>query len=153
MMSEQIFTDDDLSQSAIHGHKLDPAYFTARRVMEQFMAAFTDEHLDPLIKKVTDQIFETVHDQFESYLFDNAELNTAGAIERMVGDTVKALLSGDGWAMQRYPLAAAYDAVHVRAAIAKHIPNELAAARIADLETKLAKLEADLQRLRERERY
>lgn len=75
----------------------------------------------------------------------DTEYNAANAIRSMVNDTVKALLSGEKWAMERYPLAARYDAEKVRAAIAAHIPDDIAKARIADLEKQVADLSQRLE--------
>ncbi len=117
--------------------------------MERFSESFRDEHLQPMadeiVKAVTDKIREKVWDDFRDYLVMDTEQNAAGAIRGMVNGTVKALLSGDRWAMERYPLAARYDAEKLRAAIAAHIPDELAKARIDDLEKQVADLRQSLE--------
>ncbi len=141
------FTADDFAQADTYGN-LGPAYFAAQRVMADFMKAFTDEHLHPMVKAISDEIYSQVQTSFEAYLFENAELNTASAIDRMVHETVKALLAGDEWAMKRYPLASRYEADKVREAIAKHIPAQLQDARIKDLEAEVARLTEDVKFLR-----
>jgi hypothetical protein len=103
---------------------------------------------DEIVKVVTDKIREKVWDDFRDYLVMDTEQNAAGAIRGMVTDTVKALLSGDRWALERYPLAASYDADKIRAAIAAHIPDEIAKARIADLEKQVADLWQSIDWLR-----
>lgn len=148
-MSEQpIFTDDDIEFGENHPI-LGPEYSAARSFMDRFAESFRDEHLQPMAdeitKAVTDKIREKVWDDFRDFLVADTEQNAAGAIRSMVNDTVKALLSGEPWAMQRYPLSARYDAEKVRAAIAAHIPGELAKARIADLEKQLADLRQTIE--------
>ena len=146
--NETTFTEDDI----LFGEGtpvLGPEYSAARSFMDRFAANFRDEHLQPLAdeitKEVTDRIRDKVWDDFRDYLIMDTEQNAAGAIRGMVNDTVKALLSGESWAMQRYPLAARYDAEKVRAAIASHIPDEIAKARIADLEKQVADLRQSLE--------
>lgn len=51
--------------------------------------------------------------------------------------------------MDRYVLGQRYECEKIRAAIAKHIPEELQNARIADLEAENAKLKEDLEWARE----
>lgn len=65
-----------------------------------------------------------------------------------IDESVKALLSGEGWALRRYMLADRYDNVKIRAAVAAVVPVELQNARVADLEKELAEVKADNARLR-----
>jgi len=147
-MTAPIFTEDDIEFGDAH-HTLGPEYSAARSFMERFAESFRDEHLQPMadeiVKVVTDKIRERVWDDFRDFLIADTEQNAAGAIRSMVNDTVKALLSGEPWAMQRYPLAARYDAEKVRTAIAAHIPDELAKARISDLEKQVSDLTQSLE--------
>lgn len=142
------FTDDDIAFGESHPI-LGPEYSAARSFMDRFASHFRDEHMQPMadeiVKVVTDKIRERVWDDFRDYLLMDTEQNAAGAIRGMVNGTVRALLSGERWAMERYPLASEYDAVKVRAEIATHIQDELAAARIADLEKKVSDLEQRLE--------
>ena len=151
MTDETIFTDEDIA----FGYStpvLGPEYSAARSFMERFMEGWEDEHLKPLAeavaKEVTDKIREKVWDDFRDYLLMDTEHNAAGAIRGMVNDTVKALLTGEKWAMERYPLASRYESDKIRAAIAAHIPDELAAARIADLEAELKQAREQLEWVR-----
>lgn len=138
-----IFTEDDI-EFGENTPVLGPEYSAARRFMEGFAESFREEHMQPftdeIVKTVTEKIREKVWEDFNEYLLTDTEYNAQGAIYRMVNDTVKALLSGEKWAMDRYPLAARYDAEKVRAAIAGHIPDGIAKARIADLEKQVADL-------------
>jgi hypothetical protein len=142
------FTDDDID----FGHKhpiLGPEYSAARSFMERFMMGWEDEHLKPLAeavcKEVTDRIRDKVWDDFRDYLLMDTETNATGAIREMVECSVRALLSGEKWALERYPFANRHDADKVRAAIAAHIPDEVAKARIADLEKEVAQLRESLE--------
>lgn len=142
-----IFTADDIEEAGNHP-SLGAEYFAARRVMERFMAGWQEEHLKPLAdaicKEVTDRIREKVWDDFRDYLLIDTEYNAQGVIRDMVNGTVKALLTGEEWALRRYPLAAEYDAAKVRVAIAEHVGNEVAALRIAALEAEVKRLEERL---------
>jgi hypothetical protein len=152
-MSEQntTFTDADILFAESHP-VLGPEYSAARSFMEKFMVGWEDEHLKPLAdaiaKEVADKIRDRVWDDFRDHLLSDTEQNAAGAMRGMVHDTVKALLGGKRWALDRYPMAERYDADEIRAAIAKHIPDEIAAARIADLEAELKKARDDLEWMR-----
>ena len=144
---DDIFTAEDFAQA--DGYPtLGPEYFAARRVMERFMAGWQEEHLKPLAdaicKEVTDRIREKVWDDFRDYLLMDTETNAQGAIRDMVHRTVEALLSGEKWAMERYPLANNYGAQKVRAAIAEHVGDEIAVRRITELEAEVKRLEERL---------
>lgn len=143
-----IFTDEDI-EFGESTPVLGPEYSAARRFMEGFAESFREEHLQPftdeITKAIADKVREKVWDDFNNYLLMDTEYNAQNAIRCMVTDTVKALLSGEPWAMQRYPLAARYDAEKVRAAIASHIPDEIAKARIADLEAEISSLRQSLE--------
>ena len=145
-MSE-IFTADDIAEAEAHP-PLGAEYFAARRFMDRFMSGWQDEHLKPLAdeisKEVTDRIREKVWDDFRDYLLMDTETNAQGAIRDMVHRTVEALLSGEKWAMERYPLANNYGAQKVRAAIAEHVGDEIAVRRITELEAEVKRLEERL---------
>lgn len=148
-MSEQpIFIEEDI-EFGEQNPTLGPEYSAARAFMERFAESFRDEHLEPfmagIVKDVTDKIQEKARESLLDFLLQDVEYNAQGAIYRMVNDTVKALLSGERWALKRYPLATRYDAEKVRAAIAAHIPDELAKARIADLEKQVSDLQRSLE--------
>ena len=127
---------------------LGPEYHAARAFMERFAESFRDEHLKPMAdeitKEVCDKIRDRVWDDFRDHLLSDVEQNAAGQIRAMVEGTVKALLSGEDWAMKRYPLAERYDAEKLREAIAKHIEEPLAKARIEDLESQNRKLKEEV---------
>jgi hypothetical protein len=134
---------------------LGPQYFVARKIAADLMAKFEAEHFKPLIEKFTDEFRAALWPAVEDYLLSDTECNLQGTIWRRLDDTVKALLSGDKWAVERYALGSRYDAAAVRAAIAAHIPVELQQARVLDLEAELAEVKANLESERDmnRRRY
>lgn len=146
-MDNDIFTAEDVAES---NQYLKPSYFAARRVVEEAMKGFTAEALEPLVKTAVDAFTEKLQSDVEDYIWQNAELNLQSKMERMVERTVQALLSGETWALNAYPLAKTHDAAKVREAIAKHIPQELQEARLAELEKEVARLREDLRFYRER---
>lgn len=121
-MTTATFSDEALA-SAQEYETLGPAYFEARRIVERQMEKFADKHFEPLI----DQFAK----EFQERLW-------------MVDASVFAILTGERWAIERYALDK-YDGPKVREAVAKHIPQELQDARIADLEKEVARLKKNLE--------
>lgn len=81
---------------------------------------------------MTDDIF-TVDDLLQAHIVNMCER------------TVRALLTGEEWAMKQYPLSKYHDGEAVRAAVAKHGGEPLLMMRIAELEATVKRLE-DIQR-------
>jgi len=137
------FTEDDIAQ-ALQMPTLGPEYFAARRFMDAFARGWTDEHLKPLADEITNEISgkirDRIWDDFRDYLIQDTEYNAQGAIRSMVHDTVQALLSGKEWALARFPLTQGYDPMEIRSAVAAHIGDAVAKARIDDLEKEVARL-------------
>ncbi len=132
---------------------LGPAYFSARRVAEKVMAGVESEPLQKVATKVIDEIRDAIYEYVEDHMRSDMESNLQGHLVDMVDSTVKALLTGEDWAMNRYPLSTRYDAVEVRAACAKHGGEPLLMARISDLEKRVAELAESLRFERECRRY
>ena len=128
---------------------LGPAYFAARSIAERATKNIEAEHFKPLVDGFVDKFRDAVWTSVQDSLMSDVEANIQHEIWQTVDATVKALLSGEKWAVERYCLGSRYDQEEVRAAIAKHIPAELQDARIADLEAALAQAEEDVKRLRE----
>lgn len=149
MDTEAAFTADEISQGEDYP-TLGPAYFAARDIAEKFMAPFEAEHFKPLIEKFADDFRHKLWDDLQTYLLMDVESNLGGSLWRMVDGTINALLTGDQWALDRYVMAATRygEAPKVRAAILKHAGGHLVTARIAELEARVAELQADNQRLR-----
>jgi hypothetical protein len=141
--SDVIFTAEDFAEAESY-RTLGPAYFAARRQAEAFMAAFEAEHFAPLIKKFASDFQDKLWSDLENSLLSDTESNLQTSVWRMVDSSVKALLGGDRWALERYALGDKYDCGEIRAAVAKHIPAELQDKRIAELEAEVASLKADL---------
>jgi len=139
-----MFTDEDY-QKADGMPELGPAYFAARRFVEKSMQGSDVEPFKPLIDKIASDIRDKLWDDVHNFLMSDAECNVQGAIWRAVDDSVNALLSGQEWAIKRYVLTDRYDAVKVREAVAKHITEELASARIQDLEKQVSDLKQSLE--------
>lgn len=139
----------DIEQAENGYETLGPAYFAARRIAEGVWRGSDEQPFKGVAKKAAEQVREVLYDYVETHMLSDLEVNFQGALYRLVDDTVKALLIGQSWAMSRYPLSTRYDAVEVRAAVAKHGGEPLLMARIADLETEIARLNADIARERE----
>ena len=147
-----MFTDDDLKQ-AEHYEVLGPAYFAARRVAEQLMAGVESEPLKAVLKKCADDLTSGIYEYVEDQMRSDLERNLQGHIQDMVERTVRALLSGEEWAMRQYPLSHGYDAEKIRAAIAKHCGDRVLAARVAELEKTVERQAESLKWERDRCRY
>ena len=136
-MMDMGITLDDIAKS--EGYEiLGPAYFAARRASEALFAGRTETvSTDPykaMVDKTTKHIQEALYDYAENYIMGDLENNIASRVQAMVDDTVTALLSGDEWAMKRYPLGPYSDGEKIRAAVAKHAGESLLTMRIAELE-------------------
>ncbi len=129
---------------------LGPAYFDARAVVQRLMEKFEAEQFESFIQSFVDQFYSNLNDAVQEHLISDAEMNVQGEIWRMVDASVKALLGGEAWALERYALGDHYDDANIRETIAKHIPAELQDRRLADLQAENKRLREDNSRLRER---
>lgn len=146
--TEGIFTVEDIKQS--DGYQaLGPEYFASRRLAEAFISGFEAEQFKPMIDEFTKQFNDKLWTGVADSLVSDTESNLHLEISRIVEGTVRAILSGEKWALNRYVLAAKYDCEKTRAAVSKHIPEELQNARISDLEAEITKLRDDLRFYRE----
>jgi len=139
----------DIEQAGKGYEVLGPAYFAARRIAERVWLGSDEQPFKDIAKKAAEQVQEALYDYVETHMLSDLEVNFQGALYQLVDDTVQALLTGQSWAMSRYPLSTRYDAVEVRAAVAKHGGEPLLMARIADLEGEIARLNSELTRERE----
>lgn len=128
-----IFTDDDMKQGEGMA-PLGPAYFASQRIVEGLMEGADAEPFKAVVERCSEQIREAVYEYVEDHLMSDLESNIQSRVWRMVDDTVNALLTGEQWAMQRYPYNKYTDGQKVREAVAKHGGDALLMARIADLE-------------------
>lgn len=136
--------DQQFIEKAEDYPNLGPHYFAAQEAAKRIAEVVEGQHFEPLIKKFTGELYEKLLEATEEYLKSNVEDNAQGEIWRGVDDSVQDLLSGKGWALKRYALGERYDAEAVRAAIAKHIPEELLSQRLKDLEKENAELRKEL---------
>ena len=138
------FTESDISDGGRHV-VLGPAYFAARRVAEQLMQGVESEPLIKVLKKCADDLTNGIYTYIEDGMRSDLESNLQGHIRDMVERTVRALLTGEEWALNQYPLAKYHDGEQIRAAVAKHGGDPLLMMRIADLETEVGRLRESLK--------
>jgi len=143
-MADLTFTDEDIAIGPVLG----PEYRASQRFAEGVMAEFQEEHLQPIIKMVADQVQDKLWDVARDWLLQDTETNVQGAVRDMVNQTVDALLTGKEWAMQRYPYADYSRGEEIRKAVAQHGGDELLMRRIADLEAEVAKQKETIDWLR-----
>lgn len=143
-MADLTFTDEDIAIGPVLG----PEYRASQRFAEGVMADFQEEHLQPIIKMVADQVQDKLWDVARDWLLQDTETNVQGAVRDMVNQTVDALLTGKEWAMQRYPYADYSRGEKIRKAVAQHGGDELLMRRIADLEAEVAKQKETIDWLR-----
>lgn len=144
MMDDLAFTDDDIAIGPVLG----PEYRASQRFAEGVMKDFQEEHLEPIIKMIADQVQDKLWDTARDWLLQDTETNVHNAVRYMVEQTIEALLTGKEWAMQRYPYADYTKGEEIRKAVAKHGSDTLLMARIADLEAELTKAEETINWLR-----
>jgi hypothetical protein len=135
MMEKPLITEEDITEMA-NFPTLGPGWAASRRVAEKILGDWSEDGFKKIIDKTVYEIGARLWDDVRNSLQDDMESNIAGYIRAMVDETVNALLTGQTWAMERYPLSQLYQGDVIRAAIASHIPVELLDARIADLEEK-----------------
>jgi hypothetical protein len=141
------FTAEDIAEGEEY-QSLGPEYFAARRVTERAMASFQDEHFKPLLDAFADQFADKLWDSVRDHLLSDTEMNLQTSVCGMVEGTIRALLTGEEWAMRRYPFCDYRDGEKIRKAIAEHSGDAVARARIADLEAEVARLTESLRSAR-----
>lgn len=147
-MSDTAFELEDFKQAEQY-NALGPAYFAARRIADQIMQGSDAEPLRKAVDVAVESLREKLYDVVEAHLLSDLECNVQGHIERISTSTVEALLIGEQWALDRFPLSKRYDGDLVRAAIVQHAGAALRDAYVSDLEKKIEALTADVVRLRE----
>ena len=147
MDTSPLITDEDIAEMA-DTPTLGPAWVTSRRIADKIMADWQAGAIKPLIDEAVKQIGYRLWEDVQDSLVNDLESNIAGYIRNMVDETVKALLVGKPWALERYPLTKNYEGAEIRAAIMNHIPAKLQDARIADLEAENKRLSEQLELMR-----
>lgn len=140
---DQLFLDEGTKSP-----ELGPHYFSARKTAEDFMAAFRSEQFAPMAKKFADDLYDSVREKFEDYLLADTESNLHSHMWHQIDESVKALLSGEEWAIRRYLLTDRYDGLKIRRAVAALVPVELQNKRMIELEVELSEVKVENARLR-----
>lgn len=143
-MSGDIFTEEDKAIGPVLG----PEYGASNRMAEAMLEKFDAEHLKPLVEKAADEFRDKLWSDVHDWLLVDTELNIASTVRRMVEETVQALLTGEEWAMKRYPFADYSKGEKIRASVCKHGGDELLSRRIAELEAELVKRDDTISYLR-----
>ena len=138
------FTAEEIAFGEQHP-SLGPEYEGARNAAEAFMSKFEAEYFKSLIDQFADAFRDKLWTDLADWLIGDTESNLQSEMRRMVEGSVNALLTGEQWAFNRYPLAKYHDGEKVRKAIAAHIGDEIAKARIADLEKDISSLREQLE--------
>lgn len=146
MSDDLTFTEQDTTIGPVLG----PEYRASERFAAGVMKDFQEEHLQPIIKMISDQVNDKLWDVARDWLLTDTEINVAGAVRYMVRQTVDALLTGKQWAMDQYPYADYSRGEDIRKAVAAHGSDELLMRRIADLEEELVKRDETIRFLRDR---
>jgi hypothetical protein len=128
---------------------LEPEWTRGRQKAEVVMQQFQAEHFKPILKTLSDAMTEHLWDLFRDYLLTDTESNLEGHMRHRIECSVKALLGGEQWAVNKYIMDQYDSGKQIRATLAALIPKELQDARIADLEAQLASTTADLKREQE----
>lgn len=139
-----MYTEDEIASGNEHP-TLGPEYFAARNAVERYTKHFQEEHLKPLAEEIGKAVQEKVWDDFRDWLLADTESNLQSSMRHMVEATVNQLLGGHKRQLDRYVLTDYGDGEKIREAIAKLIPDEVAAKRIEDLEKENARLRESLR--------
>jgi|ERR1043165_1301130 hypothetical protein len=139
-------SDAQLCEGSPH---IEPEWTRSHVIAEQITERFEAEHFKPLLKKIEDYVSEHLWDMVRDSLLGDTTHNIAGHICHRVECTVKALLGGNKWAVDKYVMDQYDGGKSIRKALASVIPTEIMDARIADLEKDNEKLRDDLKRERE----
>ena len=124
-MNEPAITPDDIADN--NGGILGPAYFAARRVMDKTMEGAVHFDWSPILKRARDDFYEKLLETVQDHLISDTESNVQGHIRQMVDETVRAILSGEEWALRAYPLSQYYDGAVLRRQILRTAGRELLA--------------------------
>lgn len=140
---------DEINAEANAYPRLGAEYFASREVAERFMAHWSEQHAeqfaDAIIKPVIDQMTEKVWDAFRDFLLADTQQNIHTEMQRMVENSVLALIGGQKWANVKYISPEGYQTEKVRETLAKLYSDEIKDGRIADLEKQVASLTQRLE--------
>jgi len=124
-------------------------YFAAREAADRFMAHWKEEHAErfaeEIIKPVLDIATERVWDAFRDHLLTDTTSNIQNEMQRMVEQSVRALIGGEKWANVKYIEYPYREGEKVRETLAKLHSDPIKDGRIADLEKQVADLKQRLE--------
>lgn len=143
MSKDTTFQPEDFT--SYWSNTLGPAHYAARRVAEQMFQGAEVQPIKEAADKAVDLIWDALYEKVEAFFLSDLECNVHDHICQMVDATIEALLTGQAWAMERYPYANYQRGEVIRAAVAKHGGEPLLMRRIADLEKELAETKERLQ--------
>jgi len=144
-----VFTSEDLVFGEQHP-VLGPHYEAGRRIADAFMEKFREEHFKPMIDKFTDEFRDRLWSDLETYLLSDITSNLHGSMDRIVEGSVEAILTGDKWALNFYPLSQRHDGQKVREAVLNHCRDQITDMRVEELQAQVARLTEDNERWRKR---
>ena len=143
-MSDTVFTDDDMKQA--EGYDvLGPAYFAARRAAEALFAGDNAQPFRASVLKATELMRDELYQYVEDYIKGDLETNIGGHIKDMVDRTVQAILTGEEWALNLYPLSRYHDGEKIRAVVAAHCGESVLKMRVTELEDENKRLRESLE--------
>lgn len=134
---------EDVSEARAY-ETLGPVYFAARRVAEGFLKGADLAPIQKITTSVVDDIRDGLYEYLEGHILSDLESNIQGHVQRLVENTVEALLTGADWAMRQYPLADYSRGERIRAAVCKHGGEGILQTRIAELEAEVERLNKSL---------
>lgn len=121
-------------------------YFAARDIAQRYMAKFEAEHFYGLLKVFIDRFRDEMWNDITAFFLSDAESNLASEIRHRVEYCIQALLTGNKSYITQFVLPEyGTFSEEIRAAVAKHIPEELRNRRIADLEKELERVKEQLK--------
>ena len=124
---------------------IEPEFTRSREIVEKVMLKFQAEHFKPLTKIIADHVTEHLWDLFRDHLLSDTELNLEGHMRHRIDTSVKALLGGEQWVVDKYIMDKYGSGQRIRKALAELIPTEIMDARIADMAAEIAVLKDDLR--------
>ncbi len=138
-MSDKGFTDEDFKEAAGYTN-LGPAYFAARRAADALFTGDKALEFNKVLDQASNKIKDALYEYTSGYLKSDMQDVLESYIRQMVEDTVKALCTGEEWALKQYPLSQYHDGQQIRAAIAQHCGESVLKLRVVELEKEVARL-------------
>lgn len=150
-MSENkaIFSDEETSFGDANP-VLGAEYERARRVAGSIVNAFSAKYFEPMIKEFSEKLYSELLNSTDVFFESDVESNLQSEIWHATSSVVRALLSGEKWALNKYPLNKSHDGEKIRACIFKEHKDELIGLRVVELEAENERLEKIIASYRDR---